>query len=317
MENIDLICIGTMEALYEEHSANKSPSTVVSTMKEAEEIAQTPLKSTKETLFYVQYPRIYPILFSQQPLLVQGKVIIHFVRHAQVRRGAASPQSPNLKTNANKNQAYHNLRDNPHRTTTTDPELTQLGVKQSLVLKETFTAMKSITHILCSPLTRTLQTAQVAFEDLISQGLKIVAYPDLREQGSGPSSTGTSLPELRRLLHNENKITDLSLVPKGWEINDKDCNDGRQMRAEKVRNALWELGQEALKESGGRWMGHEVGRGNTHRNIEILVVSHGAFLQKMLGLESKSSQSSIRLNKRRILLIWTNRDAPELSMEKF
>jgi broad specificity phosphatase PhoE len=170
--------------------------------------------------------------------------------------------------------------------------LTQLGVKQALNLKETFIPSNNVTHILCSPLTRTLQTAQIAFEDLISQGLKVVAYPDLREHGSGPTSTGTSLQELQHLLHNANQITDLSLVPEGWEMNDKECKDERRIRARRVRKELWELGQEALKETGGKWKGYEVSRGAMHQNIEILVVSHGAFLQKMLGLESKSSLSS-------------------------
>jgi broad specificity phosphatase PhoE len=210
--------------------------------------------------------------------------------------GPASPHSPDLRTTtkkkANKYQAYHNLRENPDRRIITDPKLTQLGVKQALSLKETFIPTNNVTHILCSPLTRTLQTAQIAFEDLISQGLKVVAYPDLREHGSGPTSTGTSLQELQHLLHNANQITDLSLVPEGWEMNDKECKDERRIRARRVRKELWELGQEALKETGGKWKGYEVSRGATHQNIEILVVSHGAFLQKMLGLESKSSQSS-------------------------
>jgi broad specificity phosphatase PhoE len=210
--------------------------------------------------------------------------------------GPASPHSPDLRTTtkkkANKYQAYHNLRENPDRRIITDPKLTQLGVKQALSLKETFIPTNNVTHILCSPLTRTLQTAQIAFEDLISQGLKVVAYPDLREHGSGPTSTGTSLQELQHLLHNANQITDLSLVPEGWEMNDKECKDERRIRARRVRKELWERGQEALKETGGKWKGYEVSRGATHQNIEILVVSHGAFLQKMLGLESKSSQSS-------------------------
>jgi broad specificity phosphatase PhoE len=206
--------------------------------------------------------------------------------------GPASPHSPDLRgKKANKSQAYHNLRENPDRTITTDPKLTQLGVKQALNLKETFTTT-NVTHILCSPLTRALQTAQIACEDLISQGLKVVAYPDLREHGSGPASTGTGLQELQRLLHNANQITDLSLVPEGWESNDKECKDERRIRARRVRKELWELGQEALKETGGKWKGYEVSRGAMHQNIEILVVSHGAFLQKMLGLESKSSLSS-------------------------
>ncbi|KAH8814412.1 histidine phosphatase superfamily [Hyaloscypha sp. PMI_1271] len=252
-----------METTYEEESANKSPSMIINRTGETEQLDRELLQVAKQTLFYMQYPRTCPIIPPQQPCPTREKVIIHCVRHAQ---------------------AYHNLRENPDRRITTDPKLTQLGVKQALNLKATFTTT-NVTHILCSPLTRALQTAQIAFEDVISQGLKVVAYPDLREHGSGPASTGTSLQELQRLLHNANQITDLSLVPEGWESNDKECKDERRIRARRVRKELWELGQEALKETGGKWKGYEVSRGAMHQNIEILVVSHGAFLQKMLGLK--------------------------------
>lgn len=169
-----------------------------------------------------------------------------------------------------------------------------MGVKQALNLRKTFEPMNRITHILCSPLTRTIQTAQIVFRDLISQGLKIVAYPDLREYGKGPTSTGSSLETLRKRYHNDGQITDLSLVPKGWELNTEDRQAEKDfgIRGKRVRKALWTLGREALKESGGKWHGHDVSRGSTHRNIEIVVVSHGDFLLEMLDLGSKSSRIS-------------------------
>jgi broad specificity phosphatase PhoE len=74
-----------------------------------------------------------------------------------------------------------------------DSDLTPLGIKQAQNLRETFIHMNNITHILCSTLKRTRHTAQIAFEPLISQGLKIVAYHDLREHGVGLSSTGKQL----------------------------------------------------------------------------------------------------------------------------
>jgi len=66
-----------------------------------------------------------------------------------------------------------------------------------------------------------------------------VAYPDLREHGTGPASTGTSLEKLWQLLNNENQITDLSLVPEGWEINSEDHEARKHhIREKRVRKAL-------------------------------------------------------------------------------
>ncbi|KAE9381297.1 hypothetical protein N431DRAFT_490696 [Stipitochalara longipes BDJ] len=218
---------------------------------EAEKAVQEVLP-IKTTLFYVQYPTIYPIFLPQPPREISGRIFIHVVRHAE---------------------ALHNVRVKSRA---------ERG-KQAKNLRETFIHMDNITHILCSPLKSTIQTAQIAFEPLISQGLKIVAYPDLREHGKGSSSTGTSLQELLKLHPKNNRIVDITLVPEDWEINTEDSEHEKLhgIRAKSVRKELWKLAAEALKESEGIWKGHDVSRGSTHKNIEILVVSHGAFLKKM------------------------------------
>ena len=84
---------------------------------------------------------------------------------------------------------------------------------------------------------------------------------------------------------------DLTLVPEGWEINTEDTGQEIKngIRAKSVRKELWKLATEALKEERGIWKGHDVSRGSTHKNIEILVVSHGAFLKKMCDQQSKCS----------------------------
>ena len=198
-------------------------------------------------------------------------------------------------------QATHNIaiRQGIKRDRVVDPEPTPLGIKQAINLRETFPHMDKITHILCSPLKRTLHTARLAFEPLTSQGLKIVAYPDIREQGRGLSSTGTNLEGLLKLHPKENQLVDLTLVPEGWEINTEDTEEEEKygIRAKSVRKELWKLATEALKEEGGLWKGHDVSRGSTHKNIEILVASHGAFLKKMCEQKSKCSrvQGEVRL----------------------
>jgi broad specificity phosphatase PhoE len=131
-------------------------------------------------------------------------------------------------------------------------------------------------------------TALLAFKPLLSQGLKIVAYPDLREVGTGPASTGSSVEDIKVMLPEKHQISDTSLVPEGWEKNRQDTSAHIKLRSNRVRRELWELGQQALKESDGKWKGYDVSRGSTHENIEIVVVSHGGFLRRMLGLKRKS-----------------------------
>jgi broad specificity phosphatase PhoE len=53
-----------------------------------------------------------------------------------------------------------------------DPALTTLGIKQALNLRQTFAPMNNITHILCSPMNRAINTALLAFPPLFLKGLK-------------------------------------------------------------------------------------------------------------------------------------------------
>ena len=77
-----------------------------------------------------------------------------------------------------------------------DPPLTETGIWQAKSLCSTLGARKTITHVLCSPLVRTIKTAVVGLRPLLDNGLKIIAYPDLREWGSSPCSTGTPISVL-------------------------------------------------------------------------------------------------------------------------
>jgi broad specificity phosphatase PhoE len=136
--------------------------------------------------------------------------------------------------------------------------------------------MPNITHILASPMRRTMATALHAFAPVIAQGLKLVAYPDLRESGCGKASTGSSVEALQKIYPEEEQLADLRLVPHDWEYNKEDSNCENRARASRVRRNLWELSQAALKEHGGIWRGHDVSRGLTHKNIAIVIVTHAA-----------------------------------------
>lgn len=144
--------------------------------------------------------------------------------------------------------------------------------------------MDRITHILCSPLHRTLRTALVAFHPIIQKGLQVIAWPEIREYGSSPCSSGSDLAVLLSKLYHAEKVTrdcvDTTLVPDGWEIQyeGKTGEEVREFRAKRALIALQKLrslGIEATKEANGAWEGHEVHQG---RDVEIVVVSHSAFI---------------------------------------
>jgi len=73
---------------------------------------------------------------------------------------------------------------------------------------------------------------------------------------------------------------DISLVPENWEEN----NEFGKGRCKRVRKSLWALGHEAMKKEGGLWHGVDVSRGTIHRDIEIVLVSHGGFLADLTHL---------------------------------
>jgi broad specificity phosphatase PhoE len=171
-----------------------------------------------------------------------------------------------------------------------NPGLTDDGIKQAEQLLERISESKrmdSIDFILASPLERTLQTAMIAFEPALEKRLKIIAYPDLREYGRIPSSTGASLEDLKIYKN----MVDLGLVDEGWETNydvsRRHLRDGRTRDA-KVRKELWRLGANALEKT-KEWKHLVVGgREDETRDVEIVVVTHGGFLFELLDVKGES-----------------------------
>ncbi len=83
---------------------------------------------------------------------------------------------------------------------------------------------------------------------------------------------------------------DVGLVPSEWEVNKERKRNGE--RVERVKIDLWNLGRESLGER-GRWRGREVGRGerkdDESADVEIVVVSHAAFLGTLEGTDGTYS----------------------------
>ncbi|KAK0126621.1 hypothetical protein ONS95_008208 [Cadophora gregata] len=199
------------------------------------------------------------------------RVYVHCIRHAE---------------------AQHNLKDVPYeyRKKMKDPRLTVYGELQAKELANRFRHMEKVTHIICSPLQRTIHTTQLALGPAIfGKGIQIIAYPDVREWGNTNCNTGIPMSLLLKKFPGLEGKLETRLAPNGWEMNREigtPFPEYKQTRALKVRKELWELGQVALKEEKGIWNGIEVNGVARDCDVHIVVVSHGAFLATLEGEEN-------------------------------
>lgn len=161
-------------------------------------------------------------------------------------------------------EGFHNLaRDTSIR----DPHLTPLGLTQSRYLGVNFPDRDKITHIVASPMKRTLNTAYYAFQDLIDgpKGTnQIIANPDLQECSEQPCDVG-SAPEA--LVREFGAIADLGLVVEGWNRKEPGSKyaadyDALSLRARAARRWLRDLG-------------------NSREDAVIVVVTHGDFIHML------------------------------------
>ncbi|KAK4032323.1 histidine phosphatase superfamily [Parachaetomium inaequale] len=156
-------------------------------------------------------------------------------------------------------QALHNVDNNIH-----DPELSELGRQQCAQLKEKLMPRipkdLDVGLILVSPMKRTLETALLAFGDLIERGIPIVAHAGWQENSLQPCDTGSPLPSLAPLF----PAVDFSQV-------DPLFPDKTSPLAAPVygytRQAIVGRGQAVLRELRGR------------PEKAVIVVSHSGFLR--------------------------------------
>ncbi|KAL3421717.1 phosphoglycerate mutase [Phlyctema vagabunda] len=167
-----------------------------------------------------------------------GKITIHCVRHAQ---------------------GYHNLCEANHKLP--DPSLTELGEQQCHELSEAFPYHSKITHLVASPLRRTLHTCLLSFPSEVQKGLVVKALPELQETSDLPCDTGSQ----RSALEKEFGVpVDLSRVEEGW--NSKTgrwgpASEAIEARARDARIWLRSLGSE-----------------DPQADADIVVVTHGGYL---------------------------------------
>lgn len=119
--------------------------------------------------------------------------VIHLVRHAQ---------------------GFHNLSHENEKLP--DPDLTDFGKEQCRVLRDSFPDHDKITHLVASPLRRTLYTCLLSFEPVLKRGKKVIALPDAQELSLQPCDHGSDLAKIKKEFDG---VVDFSETHEGW--NDK------------------------------------------------------------------------------------------------
>ena len=127
---------------------------------------------------------------------------------------------------------------------------------QCLQLSREFPNMDGITHILVSPLRRTLETCLVAFDPALTRGVQPIIWAALKEFGGGPCSKGAHKSKIKKQLSELGLSTNFSLLRHGWERL-KESRPEEGARAKQVLEDLYELG-EAIQQN-TMWKGINVG----------------------------------------------------------
>ncbi|KAK2599861.1 hypothetical protein N8I77_011583 [Diaporthe amygdali] len=172
-------------------------------------------------------------------------ITIHLVRHAQ---------------------GFHNLTVINQQIP--DPYLTPTGIEQCAALRASFPHHDRITHLVASPMRRTLQTCEQSFRPAVDAGSKVIAQPLVQEVSTLPCDTGSE-PEV--LAAEFGAWADLSIVEKGWNNKAGEGSpwaprvDALEERARGAR--VW------LRDLGRRWKAE--GKGDS---ADIVVTTHGGFL---------------------------------------
>ncbi|KXX83368.1 Phosphoglycerate mutase-like protein [Madurella mycetomatis] len=173
---------------------------------------------------------------------------VHLVRHAQ---------------------GFHNL--NAANQALPDPELTPLGKEQCSRLCESFPFHSQVTHLVASPMRRTLYTCLLSFQPAVRAGSRVAALPDVQEVSNLPCDTGSPVEKLAAEFGGGSAgEVDLGLLTPQW--NDKSpgspyAPEMGKLEARARRARLW------LREAGRRWEAENGGR-----DAHIAVVTHGGFL---------------------------------------
>ncbi|KAK8044583.1 hypothetical protein PG993_004607 [Apiospora rasikravindrae] len=170
--------------------------------------------------------------------------VIYFVRHAQ---------------------GYHNL--NKENEQLRDPDLTELGKQQCADLCKRFPFHDKITHLVASPMRRTIYTCLLSFAPVVESGKVITALPDAQEVSLQPCDHGSAPAKLQAEFGDK---VDLSLVSKGWtdkSPKSKYYPDPKLLSARARDTRLWL--RDLVREAGD--------------DAQVVLVTHGGILHFLTG----------------------------------
>ncbi|KAI1655847.1 histidine phosphatase superfamily [Daldinia decipiens] len=160
-------------------------------------------------------------------------------------------------------QAAHNVYGSHVR----DAVLTDSGVAECDILRETFPFGSMVTNIVSSPLRRAIDTAILGVLPTVNDHIKIKLLPDLQEISPAPSSTGISKSALFS-RYNDGHNVDMDDLNEYWYRKGFDTPYAPEVykveaRARSARQYLRMLARKAI----------EAGKDDAH----IVVVTHGEF----------------------------------------
>ena len=159
-------------------------------------------------------------------------------------------------------EALHNIL--PNNYSIPDPELSPLGQTQASDVIDMIKDIPSIDLIVCSPLSRTLQTYLLVFNN--QRNLPLIVHPDLQEVCSEPCDVGSSVDDLKKkfpILSDELDTFERTFGDSGWldKINPENIYSPKQVKKRTERLLHWLMN-----------------RSEKH----IFVISHNLFLRELL-----------------------------------
>ncbi|KAM0317065.1 hypothetical protein ACHAO8_002629 [Botrytis cinerea] len=169
-------------------------------------------------------------------------VIAHFVRHEK---------------GAHKTQAFFTEQLSLIR----DPDLTAEGLSNCKVFSKNFSDSGYVTHVWCSPMTRTIRTTLLSFESAIDRGVKVQALDLLQNWDSSPNGIGMDKEYLHKHFGEQ---VDFDKVEEGW--NDKSSGKWAPKSQE------WKIAALKLAPNNLR---------STTNIVEVVIVSHGSVLREL------------------------------------
>ncbi|KAH8760785.1 histidine phosphatase superfamily [Hyaloscypha finlandica] len=183
-----------------------------------------------------------------------AKIIFHLIRHAQADHDDMS-----------------NDMTEEERLSLDDPELTKTGKLQAANLGKSFSRIPLLTHIICSPSRRSIQTAIHAFG---RAGCEIVIAPDFKEFTSFNCDQPLPFDILEKQFRKHGlDWSIISKYPNYWRSSFRDgTNISLEQQAEFCRDRLYVSCKESLE--------HVT---NVEGNCEIAIIGHVVSLNCLIG----------------------------------